>query len=134
MCPLRNRGCRNPVALRVARFERVHGGAFEHAPVDVETRAVAGAVPAAFGGVEVDEAPEVRAAQRDGVQGAVLVTEDALFPESVADDARLSLERQTASRRYRLVADEVRSGLRVELGEAGRRAQRQAVGIQARRP
>src|SRR3954464_15567614 len=107
----------------IARLERMHGGPLEDGAVNVEARAVARAVPAALGGVEVHEAAEVRAAQRDGMQSALLVAEDTLLPEAVAHHARLSLLRESASRGQRTVSDEVRPGLGVELREVRRGAQ-----------
>jgi hypothetical protein len=62
----------------------------EHGAVDVEARPVAGAVPAAFGAVEAQQATEVRAAQRHAVQHAVVVAVGPGLAETVAQDARLA--------------------------------------------
>ena len=56
------------VSRCVAAFERLDGGPGEDGAVDVEPGAVAGAVPAALGLVEGQEAAEVGATQRDGVR------------------------------------------------------------------
>src|SRR5689334_15153658 len=100
--------------LGLALLERLDGRALEHAAVDVEARAVARAVPAALGAVPPHQAAEVRAAQRDGVQRAVLVAVDALLAgRAVALDARLA-GRDAADHRRRpqAVGDEVEAELR----------------------
>src|SRR5207247_8717530 len=62
--------------LRVQAFaqslrpERLGGRTSEHLPVDVETRAVAGAVPGPLRVVPVDRAPPVRALRRERVESA----------------------------------------------------------------
>src|SRR3954453_23204746 len=76
--------------LWVAPLQRPGRRPLEHRAVDVEARAVAGAVPAALGAVPAHQAAEVRAAQRDRVHRAVLVAVDALLAEPVAADARLA--------------------------------------------
>src|SRR4051812_29081815 len=124
-------------ATRVAPLERTGRRALEHFAVDVEARAVAGAVPADLRGVEAQEAAKVRAAQRHGVQRAGLVAIDTRLAQAVADDARLA-------RRHGVgiallggpdaVADEVDGDPGVDASEAGHRAQGHARGVEGRAP
>src|SRR2546421_10513964 len=65
-----------PRSVRLAlslRRQVFGGGALENAAVDVEARAVARAVPRAFGGVEREAASEVSARRGDRVEHAGVV-------------------------------------------------------------
>src|SRR5207249_10409615 len=112
--------------LGLARLERGRRRALEDAAVDVEARAVAWAVPAALGGVEAQQAAEVRAAQRDGVQRAVVVAEDALLGDR-ADDPRLArgdVVGRLGLAGLEAVDEEVGGEPCAELGYCGRSARR----------
>jgi hypothetical protein len=76
---LKNReGSSNLLAL-----QRAAGGALEHGAVDVEARAVAGAIPAALRSVETQQATEMGASERDGMKGSIVGPEHARLPEAV---------------------------------------------------
>src|SRR5687768_11510281 len=99
------------------------GRALQDAAVGREPRAVARAVPAALGGVEVDLAAEVRADGRDGVQRAVLVAVASHLLAARPDDVALArpqvLDRPPA-RLGEPVADEVQAELHAVLDEPRR--------------
>src|SRR4051794_18189326 len=61
------------VISRLLRFEVLHSRSLDHAAGNIEARAVAGAVPRAFGLVPLHLAAEVRADGGDLVERAVLV-------------------------------------------------------------
>ena len=98
-------------------LESVDGGALQDGAVGREARAVARAVPAALGVVEVDLAAEVRADRRDRAQRAVLVAVAGDLLAAVADDVALPgrevLESRARPRLGQAVAEEVRADLRV---------------------
>ena len=64
-------------------LQRASGWALEHRAIDVEARAVTGAVPAALGAIEAQEAAEMGASQRDGMKGSIVGPKDARLPEAV---------------------------------------------------
>src|SRR4051812_21271999 len=100
----------------------MHRGALEHGAVDVEARAVAGAVPGALGAVPAQQAAEMGTAERDGVPRPGVVAEDAGAPGPVAHDgglARRHVAARTGPGRAHAVPDEVPGELRAELGQLG---------------
>ena len=71
-------------------LEPVHGRALEDVALGAEARAVAGAVPAALGGVPVDLAAEVGADRRDRDERAVVAAVAGDLLAAVADDVALA--------------------------------------------
>ena len=62
----------------------------QHCAIGGETRAVTGAVPAFFGGVPVNDAPQMRTDRRPHDQRALSRTENRQFVDAAPDDAAFS--------------------------------------------
>src|SRR3954466_4248616 len=73
----------------------------EHFAVDVEARAVAGAVPADLRGVEAQETAEVRAAKRHGVQPAARAASASFSTELSSDSSAAYVNAGRRCRRSR---------------------------------
>src|SRR5687768_9136894 len=73
--------CRSSEFRKILGRRPVH-----HAPVGIEARAVAGAIPRGFRRVPADDAAEVRTDRGMTMQFAGFIAEDGHFAESVAND------------------------------------------------
>jgi hypothetical protein len=71
-------------------LERRDRRTLEHRTVDVESRAVTRAVPAAFCGVEPQQASKMCTPQGNSVKPTLLVAVDTAFTETTPHDARLA--------------------------------------------
>lgn len=70
-------------------LQRTRGGAFEDGPVDVESGAVTGTVPAALRAVKAQQAAEMGTTQGDGVKAPVIGPKHACLSEAVPQHPRV---------------------------------------------
>ena len=111
--------------LELVVIERLDRRSLQHRTVDVEARAVARAVPTPLGLVEPQETAEVRAAQRDGVQAALIVAVYAGLAETSTHDARFpawDIGARAGLGRHETIEHEGRPDLCVHAGQRGSRA------------